>query len=874
MTIAFAVFGDDVRLRERTHRAATAWGLVGSDDGWCWALRAGTWPLRVPGPTASATGRPLALLGLADPPTPAWSAWCARSGGDGDRVVPPADPFSVLLDPVAAARWRAAVAAGVAPEAALTALLADPGVRRVRWAGADVGWSAGLRVAQVVTSLQRGGAERVALDLHAGLPAHGIGSLLVAAGPPARATWPAPADVIDLAGQGDRARRMTLAAERVARDGADLVHAHLLTADDLAPFAALGLPRLATVHNARAAWPPGLASLRDTLLVACCRAVEDELAVAAPAAARRTVWNGIAPERATVAPAAVATLRAALALPPDAVVLTALANPRPQKRLELLPAVATALAHRLRRPVHLLVAGEAGTGPGAAEAEAALAAAVAAHAPTAVHRLGAVTDVAPLLALSDLLVAPSRWEGLSLAWLEALAAGVPVLTAAVGGATEVAAQAPLMTCLPVDADVDAWVAAAARVLAMAPGRVSALPAAFTVDAMVAGYARLYPRWRAAHASRRPARGVWLATNNLSTGGAQSSARRLLLALAGQGERVRCALLQEDPARPTAGRVALAAAGVAVHALPPPGDAHPDRAVAELCARIEADPPAAVLLWNAMPSHKVRLAEALFGVPLWDVSPGEMNFASLERFFARLPPSLALRDARDYGARLAGAVVKYAAEAPRARSALGRDAAVIANGVDLPARPARPARAAPLVLGTAARLAPHKRLEDLFAALRLAEARLPSWELRIAGGVDGDDIAYAEAVRAAAAGLPVRFLGDVAEIGAFLADLDLFVLVAEPAGCPNASLEAMAHGLAVVATDVGGMAEQVVDGVTGRLVPPRDDAALADAIVALAADPERRAACGAAGRARVRARFATARMAIDYRRLWAAAVAAR
>jgi len=145
-------------------------------------------------------------------------------------------------------------------------------------------------------------------------------------------------------------------------------------------------------------------------------------------------------------------------------------------------------------------------------------------------------------------------------------------------------------------------------------------------------------------------------------------------------------------------------------------------------------------------------------------------------------------------------------------------------------------------------------------------RLAAWELRIAGGPDGGDTTYVERLRAAAAGLPVRFLGDLPEIGGFLADLDLFVLVAEPAGCPNASLEAMAHGLAVISTDVGGMAEQVVDGVTGRLVGARDAIALAAAIVDLAGDPVRRGAFGAAGRARVERHFNTARMAADYRKL--------
>ena len=60
----------------------------------------------------------------------------------------------------------------------------------------------------------------------------------------------------------------------------------------------------------------------------------------------------------------------------------------------------------------------------------------------------------------------------------------------------------------------------------------------------------------------------------------------------------------------------------------------------------------------------------------------------------------------------------------------------------------------------------------------------------------------------AAGLPVKLLGELDDPRPFYRDLDLFVMISEPAGCPNASLEAMAAGLPVVATDVGGAAEQV------------------------------------------------------------------
>jgi glycosyltransferase involved in cell wall biosynthesis len=78
--------------------------------------------------------------------------------------------------------------------------------------------------------------------------------------------------------------------------------------------------------------------------------------------------------------------------------------------------------------------------------------------------------------------------------------------------------------------------------------------------------------------------------------------------------------------------------------------------------------------------------------------------------------------------------------------------------------------------------------------------------------------------------------------------DVFVLTSNSEGCPNVILEAMATGLPVVSTSVGGVPELVTDE-TGILVPPGDDAALADAIRQLLDDPARRQAMGQAGRRR-------------------------
>jgi glycosyltransferase involved in cell wall biosynthesis len=114
---------------------------------------------------------------------------------------------------------------------------------------------------------------------------------------------------------------------------------------------------------------------------------------------------------------------------------------------------------------------------------------------------------------------------------------------------------------------------------------------------------------------------------------------------------------------------------------------------------------------------------------------------------------------------------------------------------------------------------------------------------------------------------VRFLGEQPQVADVLAAADLFVLPSRKEGLGVAILEAMAMGLAVVASAVGGIPESVEDGRTGLLVPPEDVDALAAALTRLARERDLARQMGERGRERVRAHFSMSAMADGYERLY-------
>jgi L-malate glycosyltransferase len=244
-----------------------------------------------------------------------------------------------------------------------------------------------------------------------------------------------------------------------------------------------------------------------------------------------------------------------------------------------------------------------------------------------------------------------------------------------------------------------------------------------------------------------------------------------------------------------------------------------------------------------------------------------------------PPSLKRRLVNPLLSRFDGAIVAVSGElrdymlASRFRPG---QVSVIRNGIEARALPSHAERdRARRLLGlddrafvvmTVARLDPVKDFNTLLDAFSDVRRRVPRAQLVLVGDGPERDRLIERAADADLAG-SVTLAGFRSDVRALLPAADLYANSSISEGISITILEAMAAGVPIVATGVGGTPEVLADGVAGVLVPSRNRVSLASAIASLAIDAERRARLATAARRRLETSFTIERMVREYAHMY-------
>jgi glycosyltransferase involved in cell wall biosynthesis len=200
---------------------------------------------------------------------------------------------------------------------------------------------------------------------------------------------------------------------------------------------------------------------------------------------------------------------------------------------------------------------------------------------------------------------------------------------------------------------------------------------------------------------------------------------------------------------------------------------------------------------------------------------------------------------------------------------GRAEMIRGSGVDLAAFSAEPEPEGPPVVVMPARLLVDKGAREFVEAARMLRGRGVAARFVLAGDPDPQNPASVppEMLAAWKAEGVVELPGHRQDMAALMRGAHLVVLPSYREGLPKALIEAAASGRAVVTTDTPGCRDAILPGETGLLVPVRDAAALAGAMAALLADPERRRAMGAAGRVLAEETFCVTGVVAEHLRIY-------
>jgi glycosyltransferase involved in cell wall biosynthesis len=682
----------------------------------------------------------------------------------------------------------------------------------------------------LVASLARGGAERIVLETLAGLQRRNVAAkLFVLYQNHANFSYTPPGNVqvFRLHTLSAEARLHKIASEVLASPD-PMLYTHLIKSDQLRFLWERGIKTIPVVHNSWECWqdsPAAYNSPQVPIVTAVsgevARQLREEDCPKPVVVIRHELQRWFSPEELQQNRV---KIRSRYGISQDTLLIGMVGEFKSQKAYTR--AVRVLAQVRRQVPAKLMILGgwDHDWGHGRQTYIATQRLALELGVITDMFTPGPMPDTEEYYPAFDVFLNTSAYEGLSVSLLEAINAGCPIVTADVGGNREVMPSRAVLVKDP--SDINAYVNGIATVLQPKPRVLVQKPGDFD----------LVPKlwhWLANSRSRNEGStgdhlanrsGVLFLTDNLNIGGAQKSLLNLLRHLPPSVKNWLC-VLESSYCQGYLDEAGRCGAVFSTH------DAvdYLER-VERVLGLVEMLKVRDVCFWNVDPRIKLLLAKILpaGSVRLTDVSPGPFLFVEMDNA-ASFQQRIAFTTA-DYWGRLDRFVAKYNGGLPKDFPKVTGKAAVISNGVVLPeAKGQKPAGFPPivdpeLVIGTACRIAPGKRIEFLIEMMAELNRSLSGVNLVIVGGVDPRYTEYWQRLMEQLKARQVNnlhFVGPQADVIPWLRQFKALVMMAETPGCPNASLEAMALGIPVVANVAGGIGEQVLHGINGFLVSGHD-----------------------------------------------------
>lgn len=670
----------------------------------------------------------------------------------------------------------------------------------------------------LVPSMSLGGAERIVVDLATEWAKHGMTADIVTLhDAPSTHILNAPGITLHQLHTLSWNDRLDRAAEIVKKSNFP-AYCHIIGPSAFKRLWELGCQTIPVVHNARSGWGED-PTLWDHELVpyviACGDFVANDIAQTTLSKPVKVIRHMV-PKPSIMTAEQRLKIRAAFGVNNDTILIGMIGRIVPQKRYtRAVRILAELLNTGIKAKLVIIGATRSQNGKIARDALEIEASNLGVRA--SIIMTGPIADARNLVGAFDIFLNTSIFEGVSIATMEAVASGVPVITADAGGQKE--AIGPHDIIIPNDATDAEWVDSIIKTSCCSNRPL------FEYDNRICHYNTWgWTNVFNAPNPNPPKCDILFVTGNMDVGGAQRSLCNLVTELPSYGINPIVAVCGQfgvpefmEPALKTGVKFMDLSGG-------PQYLGHLRGRAGRVMSLAYNTNPKWIVFWNMDAASKITITKAMAGstIKVCDVSPGPALYKELDteldfgRAMSLIPD--------DYMASLDMLVSKYQDGGPDPKRKQPKTFRVIPNGVPIISSylsdndgPKPPIGYNPdLAVVTVCRLTQSKRPDLLPLVAKYLDNIVPGATLTVVGGVHNDNTIMIDPPK------NLFFVGPDHRTTKFLHRFACFYMVSLDQGCPNASLEAMMAGLPIVANPNGGTNEQIENGINGYLVPDKDD----------------------------------------------------